>query len=52
MHLWKLGMTIGEVHVGSATTVENRGTKLQSVGVAVKHHTPTKDKYQQTNPRP
>ena len=27
--------------VGSATTVANRDTKQQSVGVAVKHHTPT-----------
>ena len=30
---------------GSATTVENRGTKLQSVGVAVRHHAPTEDKH-------
>ena len=29
--------------MGSATTVANRGTKLQSVGVAVKHHAPTND---------
>ena len=27
--------------VGSATTVANRYTKLQSVGVVVKHHDPT-----------
>ena len=29
--------------VGSATTVANRDTKQQSVGVAVKHHAPTND---------
>ena len=29
---------------GSATTVENRGTKLLSVRVVVKYHAPTKDK--------
>ena len=31
--------------MGSATTVVNRGTKLQSVGVAVRHHAPTGDHY-------
>ena len=31
--------------VGSATTVANRGIKLQSVRVAVKHHAATKDKH-------
>ena len=29
--------------MGSATTVANRDTKLQSVGVVVKHHAPTDD---------
>ena len=29
--------------MGSATTVANRDTKLQSVGVALKNHTPTDD---------
>ena len=29
--------------MGSATTVVNRGTKLQSVGVVVKHHALTED---------
>ena len=29
----------------SATTVANRGTKLQSVGVAVRHHAPTDDNH-------
>ena len=29
--------------VGSATTVANRGIKLQSIGVAVRYHTPTED---------
>ena len=29
--------------VGSATTVANRVIKLQSVGIAVKHHTPNED---------
>ena len=36
--------------VGSATTVVNRVIKLQSVGVVVKHHAPTKD--QNTNRLP
>ena len=31
--------------VGSATTVVNRGIKLQSVGVVVRHHAPTDDHY-------
>ena len=31
--------------MGSAKTVTNRGIKLQSIGVAVKHHAPAKDKY-------
>ena len=30
---------------GSAITVENRGTKLLSVGVVVRYHAPTKDQY-------
>ena len=30
---------------GSATTVENGGTKLQSIGVAVGHYAPTEDKH-------
>ena len=30
---------------GSATTVENRGTKLLSVRVAVKYQAPTEDQY-------
>ena len=30
---------------GSATTVENRGTKLLGVGVAVRYNAPTKDQY-------
>ena len=30
---------------GSATTVENKGTKLQSVGVVVGHHALTEDKH-------
>ena len=34
-----------ESSVGSATTVANRDTKLQSVGVAVKHHAPTDDSH-------
>ena len=29
--------------MGSASTVVNRGIKLQSVGVAVRHHAPTED---------
>ena len=29
--------------MGSAITVENRVIKLQSVGVAVKHYTPTEE---------
>ena len=31
--------------MGSATTVANKDTKLQSVGVAVKHHAPTDDSH-------
>ena len=30
---------------GSAITVENRGTKLLSVGVVVRYHAPTEDKH-------
>ena len=30
---------------GIAITVENRGTKLLSVGVVVRYHAPTKDKH-------
>ena len=30
---------------GSATTVENMGTKLLSVGVVVRYHAPTEDQY-------
>ena len=33
---------------GSATPVENRGTKLQSVGVVVGHNAPTKEQYTST----
>ena len=31
--------------MGSATTVANRDTKLKSIRVAVKHHTPTNDSH-------
>ena len=31
--------------MGSATTVANRDIKLQSIGVAVKHHAPTNDSH-------
>ena len=31
--------------VGSATTVANRDTKLQSVAMAVKYHAPTDDSH-------
>ena len=34
-----------ESSVGSATTMANRDTKLQSVGVVVKHHAPTDDSH-------
>ena len=40
----ELGSSQGS-SVGSATTMGNRGIKLQSVGVAVRHHAPTKDQY-------
>ena len=40
MRLWSWLYHKGS-SVGSATTVANRDTKLQSVGVAVKHHAPT-----------
>ena len=40
MHQWSWECLTGS-SVGSATTVANRNTKLQSVGVAVKHHAPT-----------
>ena len=42
MRLWSWVYPRGS-SVGSATTVANRVIKLQSVGVAVRHHTPTKD---------
>ena len=40
----ELGSSQGKFS-GSATTVANRGIKLQSVGVAVRHHAQTKDQY-------
>ena len=42
MHLWSWVHPRGS-SVGSATIVTNRVIKLQSVEVAVKHHTPTED---------
>ena len=36
----ELGMSHGS-SVGSATNVASRDTRLQSVGVVVKHHAPT-----------
>ena len=42
MRLWNWACHKGS-SVGSATTVANRDTKQQSVGVAVKHHAPTDD---------
>ena len=36
---------------GSGTTVESRGTKLQSVGVVVSHHTSTEDKHINRQPK-
>ena len=44
MRLWNWVCHKGS-SVGSATTVANRDTKLQSVGVAVKHHAPTDDSH-------
>ena len=44
MRLWSWVYHKGS-SVGSATTVVNRGTKLQSVGVVVKHHAPTEDSH-------
>ena len=40
MRLWSWAYLKGN-SVGSATTVANRGTKQQSVGVVVKDHVPT-----------
>ena len=40
MHQWNWVCLTGS-SVGSATTVASRDTRLQSVGVAVKHHAPT-----------
>ena len=40
MHQWNWVCLMGS-SVGSATTVANRDIKQQSVGVAVKYHTPT-----------
>ena len=37
MRLWNWAYHKGSL-VGSATTVANRDTKLQSIGVVVKHH--------------
>ena len=39
MHQWNLLCLTGS-SVGSATTVESRDTRLQSVGVAVNYHAP------------
>ena len=44
MRLWSWVYPRGS-SVGSATTVANRVIKLQSVGVAVRHHAPTEDQY-------
>ena len=44
MHLWSWVYPSGS-SVGSATTVVNKGIKLQSVGVVVRHHAPTEDQY-------
>ena len=44
MRLWNWVCHKGS-SVGSATTVANRDTKQQSVGVAVKHHAPTGDSF-------
>ena len=40
MHQWNWVCPIGS-SVGSATTVASRDTRLQSIGVVVKHHAPT-----------
>ena len=40
MHQWNWVCLMGS-SVGSATTVASRDTRLQSVGVVVKHHAPT-----------
>ena len=40
MRLWNQACHKGSL-VGSATTVENKNTKQQSIGVAVKHHAAT-----------
>ena len=42
MRLWNWVYPRGS-SVGSGTTVANRVINLQSVGVAVRHHTPTED---------
>ena len=42
MRLWSWVHPRGS-SVGTATTVAKRVIKLQSVGVAVRHHTPTED---------
>ena len=44
MRLWSWVYPRGS-SVGSATSVANRGIKLQSVGVAVRHHIRTEDQY-------
>ena len=44
MRLWSWVFLKGS-SVGSSTTVANRGIKLQSVGVTVKHHAPIEDKH-------
>ena len=44
MRLWSWVHLRGS-SVGRATTVANRGIKLQSVGVGVKHHIPTEDQH-------
>ena len=42
MRLWSWVFHKGS-SMGSATTMANRGIKLQSVGVAVRYHAPTED---------
>ena len=37
--------------MGSATTVANRDTKQQSVGVVVNHHTPTDNSFPIDDPK-
>ena len=44
MRLWSWVHLRGS-SVGRATIMANRGIKLQSVGVAVRHHAPTKDQH-------